>query len=278
MKILSFGEVIWDLFPDKEYIGGAVFNFSANLSILGADSYLLTCVGNDKLGDLAIEEFKKYNINQKYVTKHPLKRTGQCIVHFDEKIGPYYTIKDDVSYDYLSVNTDFYSEYFDAISFGSLALRYKNNFELLKTILKNNNYKLAFCDINLRPPFYSNDIINFCFQHSNILKLNDLEFDEIINKQGLDYNTSLEKFSKEYSNLDIILLTCGEKGAYAYDTKNKKLYFQEAIKVDVVSTVGAGDCFSATFLYNYLNNKDIQTCLLEAAKRSSKIVSQMAAI
>ena len=59
MKILSFGEVIWDLFPDKEYIGGAVFNFSANLSILGADSYLLTCVGNDKLGDLAIEEFKK---------------------------------------------------------------------------------------------------------------------------------------------------------------------------------------------------------------------------
>ena len=29
MKFLVFGEIIWDLYPDKKCIGGAPFNFAA---------------------------------------------------------------------------------------------------------------------------------------------------------------------------------------------------------------------------------------------------------
>lgn len=278
MKILSFGEIIWDMFPDDKYIGGATFNFAANLAHEGATSYLLSSVGNDDLASEALEFVKKYNIKSDFISKVNNKETGQCIVHFDEVIGPYYTIKDDVSYDYLSFNERLIEEEFDALSFGSLSLRHENNFNLINKLIDSNKYKLLFCDINLRAPFYNDEIVEFCFSNSHILKINDLEFEELVNKDKKDLLEVLNEFSLKYKNLKVILLTCGEKGAYAYITENKKLYFQEAMKVKVVSTVGAGDSFGACFLYHYLLNESIEDCLLKATKRSAEIVSQMAAI
>ena len=35
VKYLVFGEIIWDVYPDKRVIGGAPFNFSANVSLMG---------------------------------------------------------------------------------------------------------------------------------------------------------------------------------------------------------------------------------------------------
>ncbi len=34
MKILSFGEIIWDVYEDKKCIGGAPFNFAAHCARL----------------------------------------------------------------------------------------------------------------------------------------------------------------------------------------------------------------------------------------------------
>ena len=52
MQILSFGEILWDIFPDKKVIGGAPFNFSAHLAKLGAQVSFVTEVGDDELGVL----------------------------------------------------------------------------------------------------------------------------------------------------------------------------------------------------------------------------------
>ena len=30
MNVLSFGEVLWDVYPDNKYIGGAPLNFAAH--------------------------------------------------------------------------------------------------------------------------------------------------------------------------------------------------------------------------------------------------------
>ena len=140
MKILSFGEIIWDVFPDGKHIGGATFNFAANLSMLGVDSYLLSSLGNDLLAKKAYEYINKYNIKNDFITFVNNKETGQCIVCFDEVIGPYYKIKDDVSYDYLSYNERLVNEDFNALYFGSLAIRHPNNFELLDKLINIKSY------------------------------------------------------------------------------------------------------------------------------------------
>ena len=53
MKVLSFGEILWDIYPDKKYIGGAPFNFAAHLAKHGEEIYMLSCLGKDSLGEEA---------------------------------------------------------------------------------------------------------------------------------------------------------------------------------------------------------------------------------
>ncbi len=59
MKILSFGEIIWDVYPDKAVLGGAPLNFAAHATVWGSETHLLSAVGGDSLGRRAIGEIEK---------------------------------------------------------------------------------------------------------------------------------------------------------------------------------------------------------------------------
>ena len=63
-----------------------------------------------------------------------------------------------------------------------------------------------------------------------------------------------------------------------YDLRTKGRYECPAKKVEVVSTVGAGDCYGAVFLVNYLSDKPIDTCMRKAAEAAAFMVSHAEAI
>ena len=65
MKILSFGEIIWDVYETEKFIGGAPLNLAAHCSKQGAESFMLSAVGNDDLGKCALEEVKGFNVKTK---------------------------------------------------------------------------------------------------------------------------------------------------------------------------------------------------------------------
>ena len=77
MKVLSFGEIIWDIYPDKKCIGGAPLNFSAHVAKNGAESYLLSCVGQDDLGKQAKEYLAKFGVKNDFVFECD-EQTGAC--------------------------------------------------------------------------------------------------------------------------------------------------------------------------------------------------------
>ena len=58
MNCIVYGEVLWDVYPDKSVIGGAPFNFAAHLSLLREKVYLITGVGRDKLGNETLAYIK----------------------------------------------------------------------------------------------------------------------------------------------------------------------------------------------------------------------------
>ena len=47
LKFLSFGEIIWDVYKDEKTLGGAPLNFALHSVRCGAESYILSAVGND---------------------------------------------------------------------------------------------------------------------------------------------------------------------------------------------------------------------------------------
>ena len=281
IKVLSLGDIIWDIYDDRKCMGGAGLNFAAHVARLGAKSYMLSCLGNDALGKEALGVIKSYNVIEKYVSFND-KKTGQCIVTLDENKVPSFSIISDVAFDYLKIDDSLFKENFDALSFGSVTFRGKDNFYELKKIVESKICKNLFYDINLRKPFFDNETIRYSMENSNILKVSEDELSyimkNIVQIEEKTYIENLKEVYKSFPNFDIILLTCGENGAYAYECKKDAFTYQESFKVKVVSTVGAGDCFGATFLVNYLKGCSIKECLYQACKASSIVVSKMEAI
>lgn len=56
LRIVSFGEVLFDIFDDGARLGGAPLNLAVHLHRLGVESLLVSAVGQDTLGDVAIQE------------------------------------------------------------------------------------------------------------------------------------------------------------------------------------------------------------------------------
>ena len=85
MKILSFGEIIWDVYENESFIGGAPLNLAAHCSKQGAKSFMLSAVGNDADGKASLKEVEGFNVKTDFVFINNEKETGKCIVTLNEK-------------------------------------------------------------------------------------------------------------------------------------------------------------------------------------------------
>ncbi len=278
MKVLSFGEILWDVYPDKKYIGGAPLNFAAHLAKMGEDVYMLSAVGKDELGIEAMSQFEKWKINTPYVSVIPHKQTGACNVILDENMVPQYDLLQNVAYDYIDGSV---SERFDVLYFGTLSLRAEHNQNALKSILSSNEFKEIFVDVNIRPPFYSAKTVLFGIENATVLKISLEEMSivaDLIRIECTDYKQFAKSLCLAYSNLKCIIITLGGDGAYALDCKSGTEYCCGCDKLEVVSTVGAGDSFSAGFLHKYMQNCGIDDCLKFATKIAGFVVTHYDAV
>ena len=108
VKILSVGEIIWDVYPEKKVIGGAPLNFAAHCVLRGAKSGLISAVGKDELGERALQGLKEYGVRD-FVQEVDIP-TGRCVVTLDENKVPNYHIERKVAYDEIQTE-----KYFDEI-------------------------------------------------------------------------------------------------------------------------------------------------------------------
>ncbi len=279
MKLLSFGEIIWDVFPDGAHIGGAPLNFAAHTVLQGGKASILSSVGNDSLGSLAKEQIAKLGVGTECISVSPDKPTGQCVVSLDQNGVPSYDLRDDTAYDHIDAPDA--AEGFDVLAFGTLSLRHSHNLLTLKSLLKKGVYREIFSDLNIRAPFYSKESICFCLENATIVKISDEEMATVTKAalgQTLSVEASARAIAKKYPQIKTVIITLGAKGAYAYDATADKDHRCGITDSPVVSTVGAGDSFGAAFLYWYLSGRDIPACLDIASKVSGFVVSREGAV
>lgn len=279
MKILAFGEILWDVYTDEAYIGGAPFNFAAHSVKQGEEAYMLSALGSDELGTKAGSMLERLGVCSDYVSVLENKQTGKCLVTLDDNSVPSYNLLNDVAYDYIS--SDNVPDIFDVLYFGTLALRNKYNLLSLKKLIKKNTFKDIFVDVNIRAPFYSKGNVRFAVQSATILKISLEELNVVGEMLGLksdNYKAFAKELSKLYQNLKCVIITLGAEGAYTLDCKAGKEYSHGCRDITVVSTVGAGDSFSAAFLHKYLRGVNLGECLAYATKIAELVVSRAEAI
>tara|TARA_R110000868_G_scaffold383578_7_gene650667 strand:- start:19440 stop:20327 length:888 start_codon:yes stop_codon:yes gene_type:complete len=253
-KVICFGEVLWDALPKGIYLGGAPLNVALNLDNLGVDSKIVSAVGNDRLGGLALKSIKQKGLSTELVQVNN-KPTGLAEVEIDAEGVPNYKMHENTAWDYITI-TDEIKEVVlqsDYLILGTLPFRNESG-NTIRELLKNYNGK-CIVDVNLRAPFYSEELVDEVLNDANILKLNA---DELLKIQDWKDNNSEEEealawLSSEY-DIETVLLSRGDKGAYIYSNGNfskKGRYY-----VKVRDTVGAGDAFLAGAIYSLIKGKD----------------------
>jgi len=278
MKVLAFGEVLWDIYADEKFIGGAPFNFAAHFAKLGGEAYLLSAVGKDALAKDTLRAVAARGIRTDHISVSDLP-TGQCLVTLDADRIPSYHLLDHVAYDDVAV--PHLCEKMDVLYFGTLALREAHNREVLRRVIRENDFSEIFVDVNIRPPHYSEETVRFAMEHATFLKISDEELPTVLSLLSLPSSSreaDVRAIAAAFSSVRYIIITLGGEGALLYDCFKDSFCKRAAEKVCVVSTVGAGDSFSAAFLVHFLGSHDGEAALAFASRVAGLVVSHKDAV
>lgn len=274
IKAVCFGEILYDIFPDKERIGGAPLNVASRLSSMGIYTEMISKIGADVEGNELLSYLNSRNIKTVNIVKDEQYDTGIVNVSLSASGSATYEIKYPSAWDKIELTQSMINSVAqsDAFIFGSLVGRDKvSRCTLLELIPK---AKFRVLDFNLRPPHYSEELLIEFMQHAEFIKLNDDELIEIAEMMGSKYN-SLEQnlfFVAGKSNARSICVTKGRHGAVLLH--NKKLYYNSGYKVKVKDTVGAGDSFLATLIAKLLQGEDPQSALDQACAMGALIAGK----
>ncbi|MBR5403229.1 MAG: carbohydrate kinase [Bacteroidales bacterium] len=278
-KVIGIGELLFDVFPTGKKLGGAPVNFAYHVQQLGLESLAVSAVGKDELGDEIMLLLAEKEINT--CVQRVDAPTGTVQVSLDKEGVPTFTIMENVAWDMIPFSETLAKEAAEcsAICFGSLAQRSEVSHKTIRRIIGMvPDEALVIFDINLRQHFYSKALIEESLRASNILKINETEFDIVVKLLGCpdaDYKKGSLWIMKQYG-IRMVILTCGADGSYIFTGEEES--FEPTPKVDVADTVGAGDSFTAAFCASLLKGASIKEAHRKAVAVSAFVCTQTGAM
>ena len=242
--------------------GGKGANQAVMAGILGAEVYVITCLGSDVYRDMTIENFKNNDVITDYIQTVDgssgvapiwVDESGQnriivipgandlidssLAIEALEKIG-----KPDVLVGQFEIPMNVNEQVF--------SYAYKNGVETV---------------LNPAPANKPSDIL---LQNTSWFIPNEIEFEEIYG--GVFNENNLLLFAK---NVDTnVVVTLGDKGC-AY-IKNNSVKIIKADSVKAIDTTGAGDAFVGAFSFALASKLDIEECLKLALKKATDSVTK----
>jgi len=239
-------------------VGGSALNVAVTLSRLGSNSFLFSKVGNDQFSKKILNFLKKENVNTRYVKKENvstdcsivLMKGGERTILVNHSASKTFSLKD--IKEKILKNFDF------VISTSIFSNEAKEIYEKISEICERNKIKFVFNpSITVLRKFDLRDI------NGDFIILNEEEAKVLTKEKNV--NVAGKKLLK---NFRTVIITLGKDGSVLFKD-NMKIY-QNAFKVNIVSTLGAGDSFTAGFVHWYGKTKNL--------KESLKFASAVAAI
>jgi len=254
MRIFTIGETTYDIsFRDGSTAGacsgGSAYNSAISLGRCGLPVSLVTTFGNDRVGDLSLAFLKKNGVNCNLVKRFD-GQSRIALAWFDSH--------QNAEYSFYKASADIFPDYpepqkNDLILLGSsFALRDNGRENLIGFLRKAKDAGcITIYDPNAREPVSERpDIVNKIMENialATIIKGSDQDFGNIF---GLKNGESVYPKISESGN-HTLLYTKGAEGAELF-TGNLHLMVPPK-KTKVVSTIGAGDNFSAGIVYGLFN-------------------------
>jgi fructokinase len=253
VKIVSIGEVLWDVIGSAEHLGGAPFNFAVHARKLGHEVLFVSAVGTDERGDRILERMAGLGLSTRFITRVKDYPTGTVTVTLDAMGQPSYVIHRPAAYDFPSPSHGdleaIFSPQPDWIYFGTLQQMSREAKQLIMTLLEAGHNVRRFYDINLRANSYEPSLVHELMSHATVLKLNDQEVSQIQEMLGRPRG-SLEEFCRSSAHefgCESVCVTRAAKGCALLINGN---YLEAAgYPAKIADAVGAGDAFAAALLH-----------------------------
>ena len=274
--VVSIGELLFDVFPEGERLGGAPSNFAFHVAAMGARSHLISAVGDDKRGREATRLLASAGVDVTGVRKVKEKQTGIVPVTLNEDGQPAYDIVEDVAWDEIEIapGVEAIVGAADLICWGTLGQRscrsrlaHRQLFDLVPVGC------LKVCDINFRLNYHSPEVVKASLAAADFLKLNDEETAILREYVGgaRDDREFVKEIRREFG-IDTVVLTMGANGCRVF-AQNVD-FKAPGIAVEVVNTVGSGDAFAAGFVLQMLSGSDLKTCAQHANRVGAYVATQ----
>jgi fructokinase len=267
--VVGLGELLWDLFPAGEQLGGAPANFAYITSLLGDKGIPASRLGQDALGANAIRRLGKLGLSTEFIQKDADHPTGTVRVEVDRTGQPRFEISESVAWDFLEWTPQWQNlaQQADAVCFGSLAQRSEQSRITIRRFLAalRKNAVRVF-DVNLRQNFHTTQVLAESMKLATVVKLNHEELPKIMRAFELG-NRSEEDSARQLLSsheLKLVCVTRGNGGSLLVSANERSEH--PGFKVKVADTVGAGDAFTAALVNGYLRGTPLAQ-INEAANR-----------
>ena len=105
-KVISIGEILWDVFPTFKKAGGSSMNVALHLHKQGIDSQLISSVGNVDNGNGLIEFLKSNHFSTTLIQHHDSLPTSTVNVSLDQQQQATYEIVAPVAWDEIKLKPE----------------------------------------------------------------------------------------------------------------------------------------------------------------------------
>lgn len=284
--MVSWGELLWDLYPDAARLGGASANVAHHAARLGARSLLVSRVGRDALGAEARRAMREAGVDVRHVTVDPERATGHVHVAFEQG-EPRFRIGEAVAWDRIECGPELSAEIdeADVLCFGTLAQRTPAvRGALMRELtrlrsrarahgLRRSGRPLCLLDMNLRPPFTEPELLLESAAMADVVKLNEHELaytSELCRRTGIEADPLA--WLLERCEVALVAVTRGARGATLY-TRHLRVD-EPGFPSSGADAVGAGDAFTAVLAVGLSLGKPLPEIAEEACRYAAWVAGQ----
>lgn len=255
-RAICFGEVLWDVFPDRRVAGGAPMNVAIRLQSLGMTTAMISRVGMDAPGLELMHFMQERQVDTTLMQSDDRLPTGEVLVTLDSAGIPPFEIVEPSAWDRIGLTdaTRTAVRHADIFIFGSLACRNDTVRRTLNGLLKLAPYRVF--DVNIRPPFFDPSLFRELAPKADLVKLNHEELDIILKDYG-EHTGDLEAGMRclaQCTGAGILCVTLGGDGAALL--AGGTFFRHPGYRVEVADTVGAGDSFLAGLVARLQDSAD----------------------
>ena len=179
MKLVSVGEVLWDILPSAEHLGGAPFNFAWHAHNMGHEVCFVSAIGDDRRGDRALEQISEAGLSTRFLRRISDHPTGSVSVVMDSPGLPHYTVHRPAAYDFPALSPADFDALLEPapnwIYFGTLQQMSAPAHHFTLKLLAAAPSAKFFYDVNLRAECFTPELVRRLVRHAHVLKLNEQE-------------------------------------------------------------------------------------------------------